>query len=416
VSGGTDPRLAAPTSSGSPGHARPSATTVEELRSISALEAIELEWRELYAASGVSNPFARAVWQLEWMRHFTGPGEVRALAVRAGGRLVGMLPIFVRNYGPAAVPLLSRGRLAGMGRHASLTELPAVLTRPGFERAVLRRAVGHLVERREEWDWLELSLSPAQGWFEPEWAGAADGAAFAVHSGANVCVVLPLPRDWDALRQSFKRNVREAIRRSTNRLRRDGHAWRLRVVQSGAELPAALGELVRLHEARAAASGRNPHRNFFVSATHREFFDAVAPKLATVGGIKVALLEVEGRPVAATLLLRGNEAVYFSATGIDPDWWDYGVGTLLTAECLRDAVESGDRVANLSTGPTVAKLRWSEQLEQHNRFDVVNTRPSSRAFYGLFGSARSAAVVVRRGSQGPLPPAPRPRLGRPGSR
>ena len=75
--------------------------------------------------------------------------------------------------------------------------------------------------------------------------------AFSVHRGTRPCVVLPLPESWDELRGSLKRNVKESIRRSTNRLGRDGHTFEV-VDEYGSrdELRDALGELRRPHPLR----------------------------------------------------------------------------------------------------------------------------------------------------------------------
>ena len=57
--------------------------------------------------------------------------------------------------------------------------------------------------------------------------------------------------------------------------------------------------------------------------------------------------------------------------------------TLLALHAAEVAVRQGHREFNLSVGPSVSKLRWSEQIRQHPEFLVCGPRWSSRlAFTG----------------------------------
>lgn len=112
--------------------------------------------------------------------------------------------------------------------------------------------------------------------------------------------------------------------------------------------------------------------------------------------MRPALLRVDGQAVAARLVLRSNGAVFFSISGFDPAWWDYGPLTLLDAESLRAAIGRGDTHANLSIGPDTSKLRWSERLELHQDFVLVGSRGRARRLF----TAWAAASAVRDVEQG----------------
>jgi CelD/BcsL family acetyltransferase involved in cellulose biosynthesis len=368
-------------------------------RSPREIERLAPEWIELFEDVAPGNPFASPVWLMTWARHFTRPEELYFISVRAEGRLVAVAPLYRRGYRLAGLTGLRRVRLLGTGRHTALTELAQILTRPGFERKALRAITAELVGKRDEWDWAELALPPEQGWVEPDWFGSKD-KAFAVHTNSVACVVLPLPGSWQELHRGLKRNVRESIRRSRNRIDRSGEPWSVEFQRCPEDLAQGIEPLIELHHARAAMEGKPLHPDYFVTASHRAFLAQVAPQMARGGQLEVALLKVRDKPIAGLLVLRSEGQLFFSFSGIDPEWWDAGPMTLLQAECIRDAIERGDRSVNFSVGPSVAKLRWSENLEVHSIFAVVSGSRRSRMAFGTYWAARAVAMVARAGKQG----------------
>jgi CelD/BcsL family acetyltransferase involved in cellulose biosynthesis len=211
---------------------------------------------------------------------------------------------------------------------------------------------------------------------------------------------MELPEATDGLEAQLKRNVTESIRRSTNRLRRDGVDWRFDVVeQPGPRLDAAVEELVSLHSARAGADDRFPHTDYFAEPDQSAFLRDASAAMADAGHLKVCSLAVDGEAIASLLILRANGGVFFSVSGMNPAWWDYGVMTLLQRECLRDAIASGDRLVNLSRGPNAPKLRWAENLEIHHNFNLVAGQKRSRRLFSVYAPYRTLAEFRMRATQ-----------------
>lgn len=108
-----------------------------------------------------------------------------------------------------------------------------------------------------------------------------------------------------------------------------------------------------------------------------------------------ALLVVDDDIVAARLLLHAGGETFFSVSGFDPSWWDYGVATTLLSEALRRRIARGDTSANLSTGLERSKLRWSRELRLHQDFILVRKRHRSSLAFGAFWTMRAATHVHR---------------------
>jgi CelD/BcsL family acetyltransferase involved in cellulose biosynthesis len=361
---------------------------VSVLHTHDELDAVLPEWTALYEASGSRNPFADPRWLTVWARHYAGGAALETIVVRDRGGLAGVAP-FYRGGGR-----LERWRMLGSVDRRQLNELPQVVVRADCTRDALRAVFHELVRRGSDYDWIDFVLAPEQGWTQPEWFDLDGSSCFSVHRGTRPCVVLPLPGTWDALRAGLKRNVKESIRRSTNRLKRDGHTFELTdEYESVDALRTALAELRRLHAARAKIEGTIAHPDYFAGGANVDFLDDVAERTFGAGLVRPALLEVDGEVVAARLVLRGNGALFFSISGFDPAWWDYGPLTLLDAESLRTAIERGDTHANLSIGPDTSKLRWSERLELHQDFVLVGNRPRARRLFSAWAAASAAKAV-----------------------
>jgi CelD/BcsL family acetyltransferase involved in cellulose biosynthesis len=373
--------------------------TIAVARDGAALAALVPEWTRAFYTWAVPNPFAHPLWLTTWARHFVAPGQLRVLVARdRAGELAGIAPFYrLRRLGSTALHLL------GTGKHERLTELPQVLTRPGHTRPVLRAFLHHIFDGADDddaagdgWDWVELSLTAEQGWLEPEWLpdAARAAGAFRLHKASRPCVVLPLPAHWDTLKSGWKRNLKESVRRGANSLARAGHDWSVATPVGSAALH-ALDTIVTLHGARAAVDDKTPHPDYFTNPKDVAFLRDAVRRLGAAGHGGPAIMEIDGTPAAGRLILHANGTTFFSFSGFDPRWWSYNTPTTLMAEGLRAAIARGDQLANLSLGPDVAKLRWSEQLDTGHDFVVVAPRRRSHLVFNLFWQLRAAAIIAR---------------------
>lgn len=378
--------------------ARGASYSIEHLTCLDSLDALYPEWLRLFQTSATPNPFAHPIWMMAWARHFVSPAALFVVTVRdESGNLVGVAPFYRQLIGLGPGLHAAQLHLLGAGQHTGLTELPQITVLKEQERTMLRAIVGYLWQHTSEWDWIELAMTPEQGWFEPEWlpgAGPSRGG-FVLHKATRPCVVLPLPASWDELRASLKRNVRESIRRGVNSLARDRKCWHVAEAKTRTGLTDGLNTIIALHHARANLRGKVRHSDYVSTESDRAFLHDAARLMFAAGYADVCLLRVEEAAVAGRLMLRGNNATFCSLSGFDPDWWPYNVATTLMAECVRRAIAHGDTSINLSCGPDVAKLRWSEQLRLHQVFVMVGPGRRSRMAFTLFWQARAAHQVRR---------------------
>jgi CelD/BcsL family acetyltransferase involved in cellulose biosynthesis len=360
------------------------------ISSPTGLQGLLKEWTDLYRESGSTNPFAHPVWVTTWLDHYTSPNQQYVVTVRHGPKLVGVAPFYRRRRFGRLLPGISL-QLAGTG-FDKLTELPEILIAGHPVRKVLRELIGFLVLRQsEDWDLAELVLGPRQGWFEPAWIppAARTRGSFFTHKDTKACVVTELPADWSTVYAGLKRNMKESLRRSKNRLARSGGGWEYRVAKNETELNAALDSLMRLHRSRANVLDKKRHADSFQDPYDEVFARKVVRAMFDAGHANIALLRIGDVDAAGRLVLEANGGTFFSVSGLDPAYWPYGAGTALVAQSLQAAINQHGTVANFSQHPEDSKLRWSEQLEFHNEFLLVGPRRASLAAFHLFWQVRA---------------------------
>lgn len=371
------------------------------------------DWTALFAAQpGPANPFLSPAWIVGWYRHYTHEADrlLFLMRHRVTQQLLGVAPFYYQKVGLARLPIARRLLPVGSGSTDLVLELSGVLADSAYVREVMRALTA--VTLRCGAHWCETTFAPDHGWFEPEWVfETGREVSFYEQRRSRACVILQLDDSWEQTRANLKRNVKESIRRSQNRLKKDGRAFRIRHVEFDALDVAAVDRLLTLHRARAAAPQAGIHHpDAFTSPHARAFLRTLLPELGRSGGASIFELTLDGQTLASQLVLHSPGCSYVYASGFDPDIWQLGPVTLLHAELIKHAVARGDRFVNFSPGPNVSKLRWSERLWVANDFAYGAGGKSLRLRYGAFltasvlrGHARAVSFAGRNGRT-TLPP------------
>ena len=376
-------------------NSRPSGTRVE-LTPLELLTGPERpEWDALFESQdGVANPFCAPEWVECWYEAFTAPKDRFIFTVRKDDRLTAVAPFFQSRVAASRLPIAKRLQLVGAGQGSSLLELPQILAAPGQEREALRDLVASTLTADTGAHWLETSVTPAMAWFEPQWVnGTGNPVAFQRHQLSRACVVVPLAGSWLTTRSGLKRNVKESLRRSKNRIAKDGRPWTLH--QHTDTLDATVvNRFLELHRSRALQEqSSSKHPDAFADPARREFMRTVLPRLGKKGRAEILELELAGDIVATQLVLHAPALTYIHSSGFTSDVWDLGPVTFLQGEAISAAADRGEQWINMSPGPNVAKLRWSEQLDVHHDFAYGAGKPTLRWRYGAFALGQAKSQV-----------------------
>ena len=359
------------------------------IRSFRDLEDLRSEWANLHRDAAPGTPFEHPGWALNWARRFVDEDDLHCIALRDDGRgnaLVGFAPMYRqrRSVGPLAMTTL---RPLGTGRQQALTEVVQVLALADHTQDVLRAVIGHL-EGLDDWNWAQLSIGPQQGWLLPQWLENY-GEQILVHRNTRPCVMFSgIPADPAELKSGLKRNLKESIRRCRNRSAKFG-SMTFRCATDADDVEKSVESLISLHGMRSRMAGKVEHRDIF-GGSESDFLRQAAKSLAAEGLAQVQLAEHDGNPVAALLVLSDGQTDYISATGLDPEYWDLSLNTMLIFHALENCASAGKTAMNLSTGPDIAKMRWSTDVVGFHDFDIVRQDRKSRWLYNSYSHATSA--------------------------
>lgn len=272
------------------------------------------EWDAIAAASG--NVFATSDWTRIWWDCYGGPSaRLRLIAARsASGSLVGIVPLVITRVGPVRV-----ARFVGHGMGDLLGPIhPRAKGAPALLHAALR-------EVAPEWDvFLGERLPGEAAWCVP---GTAE-----LRREPNL--VLPLSRwpTWDAYLMALSRKLRQDLRHDERSLA-ERHRLRFRITRDPARLEADLDVLFALHRARwegesSFVPGEAFYRRFAAAALDR-------------GWLRLWILEADDRPVAARYDFEYARVYHAYNAGRDPAWARSGVGLVLRAHTMREAMAGG---------------------------------------------------------------------------
>lgn len=298
-----------------------------------AFQPLLAEWDRLAHASG--NVFATSEWARLWWDCYGGSGRLLLVGARAAdGRLVGIVPLVLARLGPMLV-----ARFLGHGMGDLLGPIHA--SDDGVAGPVLLDRTLHEVSA--EWDlFLGERLPGGASWSRP-------GMSELKHE-SNMIVPLSRWPSWDAYLAALSRKLRQQLRHDEKALA-GGHRVRFRKTCDAARLDADLDIVFALHRARWSGG-----KSSFVPG--EAFYRKFAATALERGWLRLWILEVDGAPVAARYDFEFAGVYHAYNAGRDPAWNKAGVGLLLRAHTMREALEGGGKEYRFLRGEEPYKKRF----------------------------------------------------------
>jgi len=304
------------------------------------------EWDELAVAR--ERPFTAPAWALAWWANLRpDDARLRLLFVREDDSLAGVVPLFSsgRSYRPAG------GGLAPV----------EPLARPGLERKVAEVAATALAELEARPATIEIELHGSS----PNWAELlADAWPGGRPAWRWTQSETPVPRvdlgngfeDW---LQEKSSSFRREMKRKQRKLHDAGGSFRY---ATEATLERDVNAFMRLHRHRLSGQGGSSLTNDGVE----RMLVAVGSDLLACGRFRLLCLELEGKPIAAQLLLAAGREVSAWNSGFDEAHAKLSPSMQCIVEALSDASERGERTMSLGPGGQDYKYRLSNEEDSLN--------------------------------------------------
>ena len=334
---------------------------VERAADEGAIEKLEAEWTELDESLHPRLPFTSPRWNLLWWKHFRAQSawvrdELFVHAVRnESGALIAIAPMTLTSR-PAYGPLRLRA-IQPLGADENVTELRSIIARPEDTAEVLATLSAYFGAEAHRWDLLQ-------------WCGVPNDAAVrkVLEQGGRIQwgrevpnFYLPLSGTWEEFKAGLSRNMKEALRKCYNSLKRGGHEFTFRVITDAAEAPAALQTFFELHSERSQADKLPRHRDVFLRPVARNFLIDYAQQMAERGRLRIFQLIIGTEVVATRVGFVLGDQLYLYYSGYRVAWAPHSIMTTLVAETIQWAMRQGLRGIGLSTGRDLSKLRWKPQ-------------------------------------------------------
>jgi len=326
---------------------------LEAITTEEAWDALEPEWDALVERSASSTIFLTWEWLRPWWRHYRRTGdELRILAAREGGALIGLAPLY-RSRVRAAYRVGSLRRLGFIGDRSGDSEYLDFILQPAREAELLRAFFDHL-DADPAWDLIELWLLPKAS---PNHAllrslAAERGCLEAAKDWP--CLAIELPGDWEAYLKTLQSRFRGKLRSLLRRLPAEQGAT-FEPCADPAELPERLESLFELHQQRWRAEGQP---GSFASPERRAFYREMAEAFLRRGWLRFHAMRIGGRFVAHEFSFEHQGRVHFLQQGFDTELTSLNVGTALKAHVIRESIERGAREYDFLGGNAPYKEKW----------------------------------------------------------
>jgi CelD/BcsL family acetyltransferase involved in cellulose biosynthesis len=208
-----------------------------------------------------------------------------------------------------------------------------------------------------------------------------------------VCPFIDLTNHtWDTYLHTLGSSQRYNFNR---RLRALQKAFDVRVesIETANEAQRGLDVVMELHQKRWDFRGDS--EAFPTAATvefHREFVRLAAER----GWLRLRILWLDGRAVAALYGMRYGPTFYFYQSGFDPAYSKHSVGLVMMGLSIKAALEEGASEYDLLHGDEEYKFHWARAHRELGRLELYPPHARARLYKRAIGFNRAARRMARR--------------------
>jgi CelD/BcsL family acetyltransferase involved in cellulose biosynthesis len=322
----------------------PPAIEIELVTNRARLAQLTDGWTALWNESRNATPFQSPEWLQPWWNHY-GNGQLRALFIRDGRQLIGMVPLFLPEREGS---LTHRVLLLGTGLSDYLDGLCA----SGSEE-ICAAAMFDWLRDQEGWDICDFQQLRSDsflfgarlpnGWTED-------------HEPADKCPVLNLAGASLDNPEFASPDLMHDVNYSRRRAALLGPTQIERArLNNFEELFAAF---LRLHKARWNERGLPG-----VAEQNSAFYRDSAAGLLARGMLRLYAWRVAGRIIATFFGFTHRRRAYYYLGGFDPEFRRLSPGNVLVAHAIHEAIKEGATQFDFLRGDEAYKYRWGARDE-----------------------------------------------------
>lgn len=296
-------------------------------------EELKGPWRELVEDSASATPFQTREWHETWWSHYGGFREPLGFAVFEGGDLVGLMPLMRTRRPWRALRPMSLGP----------SDYLHPLARTGYEEVVGSKLV-EWIESAQDIDLVDLH--------QVRETQPIASALNATQLDQATCLVLDLPKSYEAYLATIGKSLRYDVRKLDKNLFKTGRA-RIEPVAAD-RIDLGMDVLFEQHKLRWRRRGLP---GAFLGKSIR-FHKRWAAQAVCNGWLRLSVLSLDDQPIGAIYAMALGQTTYYYQAGFDPRHGAVSPGTLLVAHTIRQAIEEGASHFDFMRGDEPYKRRW----------------------------------------------------------
>jgi CelD/BcsL family acetyltransferase involved in cellulose biosynthesis len=306
---------------------------------VESFDSVYDTWEKLYDRSPVAPIFSSPAWSKVWWQEFGSGNKLHLGTIGQGGKTMGIAPLLVNKD------------VASFIGGSDVCDYLDFVVAPGNEDSFFRELLDNLISdgiRRLDLAPLRpdstvrtslINIAPEQKWqvsCSPE----------------DVTVELNLPSSWEEYLQLLSGKQRHELNRKLRRLNEEGdlnHRTSLDANQPDVD--------IFLHLFRDSRQDKAA----FLTEQMESFFRSIARAMAEQKLLRLNILELDKKPVAATMCFDYRDTVYLYNSGYEPDYSWLSVGVISKALCIKDSIERHRKRFDFLKGPEAYKYHLGGQ-------------------------------------------------------
>jgi CelD/BcsL family acetyltransferase involved in cellulose biosynthesis len=339
---------------------------VEEINDIHELASYRLCWNLLLPQTRQATFFQSLDWLEVYWKHYGGGQRLRALVVCCDGRPVGILPLVVRTERTRLGPL----RVLTYPLHDWGTFYAPIGPNP---TATLTAGLRHICQTPRDWDLLELRWIDRDGCDHGRTEAAMRRAGFRPRRQPWAqAPVVDMQGTWEQYWGSRTRKWRQSVRNCRRRILGHGKVGFLRYRPRG-EASGQGDARWDLYEqclriAQRSWQGSSSNGTTLCHASVRDYLRDTHAAAARAGSLDLALLLLDGQPIAFAYHYHYRGRVYGLRKGFDPTFSALRPGTVLQQMVLEDSFRRGDCFYDMGVGSLEVKRHWQTSIATSYRY------------------------------------------------
>ncbi len=302
-------------------------------------ESVYDTWKDIYEHSTLAPIFTSPEWSKAWWQQFSLDAKLFILAIKQGGKTMGIAPLKINGNGASFI-----------GNSDVCDYLDFVVV-PGSEDVFFSELLDKL--KVEKIARLELAPLRPDSTVRTSLINIAPKHKWQVAcSQVDVTVELSLPSSWDEYLQLLSGKQRHELNRKLRRLNEEGDLnYRTGTDASPSDIDTFLRLFRESRQDKAA----------FLTEQMESFFRSIARAMTNQKLLRLNILELDKKAVAATMCFDYRDTVYLYNSGYEPDFGWLSVGVISKALCIKDSIERGKKRFDFLKGDEAYKYQLGGQ-------------------------------------------------------